>query len=438
MRRGDEGPAGRALTRLRLRADRSASDPDPRQLGATSEDGFGIVEVIAAFSIVFVGFFALAQATGSSSRMLTKGGQRQVATSEANARIEDFRNIPYSNVALTTQPVRHADASNPDFYVSTDGTAFDALHNGSPEALIVDTVNGQVVHLEEDVTIGVTVMDVYQYVTWVDDPDITGAQNYRRITVIVRYFAAGDTTRSDTVQVGALLTAGTLTIAGGSTLGPTQGSAAPTPTSTPTGGSCDGDVTAPTGGFSILSGTGAQTGYTASTTATLSLAPVDACTPISYRISNDGTSYSGWTTYDAGAPTTSWTLTAGDGTKSVWVQYRDGAANTATAGPETIVLDTTPPTVPGTLTRTVSCNGNDRTVTLTWGVSTDTNLLGYRVYKSVNGGDYSLLGSVATLSMSDTDLKTLTSLSYRVVAYDKAGNEGNPTNVITLSKNQCS
>jgi hypothetical protein len=149
-------------------------------------------------------------------------------------------------------------------------------------------------------------------------------------------------------------------------------------------------------------------------------------------------SYSGWSTYDATAPNPSWTLTNGDGLKSVWVQYLDGVGNESSVGPMTVTLDMTPPTVPGTLTRTVSCSGNDRTVTLNWGVSTDTNLLGYRVHRSVNGDPFTTLGSVATTSMNDTHSKTLTSVSFRVVAYDKAGNEGNPTDVITLSKNQCS
>jgi hypothetical protein len=56
----------------------------------------------------------------------------------------------------------------------------------------------------------------------------------------------------------------------------------------------------------------------------------------------------------------------------------------------------------------------------------------------VNGAAYAALATTAGTSYSDLDKKTLDSLSYKVVGYDKAGNESNPTNVISLSKNQCS
>lgn len=429
MRPGEVGHVRRAIARRCRRICTASVD---------RQGGFGLVEVIAGFSIMFVGFFALAAATGSASRMVVRGGQRQAATQVANARLEDLRNLAYTGVALSAPLVHSSDTTSPDFYVSVDGASYDALHNGILEELVVDAAIGQVPHLMQDITVGTTTMDAYQYVTWVDDPTVVGTRDYRRMSIVVRYLDGNG--RARTVQAAALLTPGSITI-GGSTAAPTTGSATPTPTAEPTAtptGSCSGDTAAPTGGFSILSGTGAQTGYTASTTATLSLAPSDPCSPISYRVSNDGSAYSGWSTFDATAPNPSWTLTNGDGLKSVWVQFEDAVGNRATAGPATVTLDMTPPTVPGTLTRTANCSGASRTVTLNWGVSSDTNWLGYRVHKSVNGGAFEALGSVATTSMSDTHDKGLTSVSFRTVAYDKAGNEGNPTDVITLSKNQCS
>ncbi|MGZ4205384.1 MAG: hypothetical protein ACXVQW_08850, partial [Actinomycetota bacterium] len=73
-----------------------------------------------------------------------------------------------------------------------------------------------------------------------------------------------------------------------------------------------------------------------------------------------------------------------------------------------------------------------------WGSSTDTNFLGYRVYQSTNGGIWTSITTTSTLTTSDTDAKTLDSVSYEVVGYDKAGNESAPTNAISLSKNKCS
>jgi fibronectin type 3 domain-containing protein len=77
-------------------------------------------------------------------------------------------------------------------------------------------------------------------------------------------------------------------------------------------------------------------------------------------------------------------------------------------------------------------------VNLAWGVSNDTNFRGYRVYRSTDGVTWGALGTTSSASYSDTHKKNLDSVRYYVVGYDKAGNESNATNLVTLSKNQCS
>ncbi|WP_164779751.1 cadherin repeat domain-containing protein [Paenibacillus kobensis] len=58
------------------------------------------------------------------------------------------------------------------------------------------------------------------------------------------------------------------------------------------------------------------------------------------RFSNDGTTWSGWLNF---SPSTVWTLAAGDGLKTVYVQIKDAAGNTG-EGSASIRLDTTAPT----------------------------------------------------------------------------------------------
>lgn len=58
------------------------------------------------------------------------------------------------------------------------------------------------------------------------------------------------------------------------------------------------------------------------------------------RFSNDGTNWSAFQPY---ATTAAWTLSAGDGTKTVWVQYSDGIGNLSAPASDTIVLDTKAP-----------------------------------------------------------------------------------------------
>ncbi len=106
------------------------------------------------------------------------------------------------------------------------------------------------------------------------------------------------------------------------------------------------DILPPTGSITINGGAT----YTNSTLVTLTLAALDSASGVAkMRFSNDGTT---WTPADwASAPDyatsyTDWPLTSGDGSKTVYAQYRDNAGNvsTDTIGDD-ITLDTMPPNV---------------------------------------------------------------------------------------------
>ena len=99
------------------------------------------------------------------------------------------------------------------------------------------------------------------------------------------------------------------------------------------------DAVAPAGSVSIAGGAvGTRT-----TGVTLNLSATDP-QPSSgvkeVRFSNDGTTFSPFQAYAAALP---WTLATGDGTKTVFAQYRDGDGNLSPVVSDTIVLDTTAP-----------------------------------------------------------------------------------------------
>jgi prepilin-type N-terminal cleavage/methylation domain-containing protein len=411
------------------------------------ERGFTITELMVALTILSVGFFALAAAASTGLRVVAEGRQREAATEIANGRLEHLRDIPYEKVALNSTlctpacaPTHSSDANNPDNMVSDDNLQFDP-GTGSYEDLVLDTTDGQVPHIESPVAVGPILYNVYQYVTWVDDPvGGSSTQDYKRLTIVAAFNTPVNSGRPRNVTVSALFTTGGVIIEGDTAPATVGSSSSPTPTPTVTpSGSCTDDTGAPTGTFSVLSGAGAVAGYTASTSVTLKPAPVDDCLPIILRFSNDGSTYGSDITYDSFNPSVSWTVSGGtDGSRSIWANFRDGLGNEATFGPKSVILDQTKPSTPSTLTKTVSCSGVDRTVTMQWGVSTDTYFLGYRVYKSTNGGSWTAITTTSTLYTSDTDKKSLDSVSYYVVGYDKAGNESAQSNVISLSKNTCS
>jgi prepilin-type N-terminal cleavage/methylation domain-containing protein len=411
---------------------------DPR----SGSDGFTLIELVVAVSLLAMVAGGFVASLGLGFRTIALARQRQSASSIAEARLEHLRSIPYADLAIDSALTKSADPDSPDFNLSTDGSQFDVDGNGTMEPVIVDPAG--VAHIEDPVTVGTTVMRIYQYVTWVDDPAITGTQDYKRATVIVQYKAPTVDGVSKDVRASAIFSSGTVSVAAATTTvaPPTTvptSTTLPVTTTTAPQSACPGDHSPPAGSATINGTSGAEAGFTAAKNVTLNLSPSDTCTPIQVRVGNEDGTWGAWTTYDPTSPQFSWSVTAGDGTKQVFVQASDALGNSTTIATLSIILDATKPTSPGTLGRTVSCSGSNRNVTLSWGISTDTNFRGYRVYRSTDGLTWSVFTQVSVTTAPDNTLKkSLDSVRYYVVAYDKAGNQSNATNIVTLSKNQCS
>ena len=98
------------------------------------------------------------------------------------------------------------------------------------------------------------------------------------------------------------------------------------------------DTTPPTGSISIQNGTT----YIATTDCILNLHSEDPESGVSVmRFSNDAINWSIWEVYGT---TKEWALSPGDGVKTVYVEYKNGAGLSATFS-ATIILDTTPPEI---------------------------------------------------------------------------------------------
>jgi len=98
------------------------------------------------------------------------------------------------------------------------------------------------------------------------------------------------------------------------------------------------DTSPPTGNVQIDGGAT----YSPVPTVMLTLAASDATSGISnVQASNDGVSFSAWETYTM---LKGWTLTSGDGLKTIYVRFRDAAGNVSAIYSDTIILDMTAPT----------------------------------------------------------------------------------------------
>jgi large repetitive protein len=162
------------------------------------------------------------------------------------------------------------------------------------------------------------------------------------------------------------------------------------------------DKTSPTGSLSINGGAT----ITNNTTVTLTTSATDAST-VQMKFSNDGTS---WSANEALAATKSWALSAGDGLKTVYVQYTDAAGN-AVIYSKTITLDQTAPET--TITAGPANPTNSQTATF----SLSSNEAGASFQYSYDGGPFTPTTSSLNISSIPAGTHTV-----RVRAIDPAGN----------------
>jgi hypothetical protein len=126
--------------------------------------------------------------------------------------------------------------------------------------------------------------------------------------------------------------------------------------------------------------------------------------------------------------TAPWALSAGDGTKAVYVQYLDEAGNETDAVSASIVVDTTPPTVPVIFNQNQMTNQTIFSMTLST-PSSDTN---FRTYQ-LRGGHYSDWADTAETSTFGFTLTQQGPNALSIRGKDQAGNVGSGASVtITL------
>jgi hypothetical protein len=181
------------------------------------------------------------------------------------------------------------------------------------------------------------------------------------------------------------------------------------------------DTAAPSGTISINSGAT----YTNSTSVTLNLSATNptAGDPVfDMRFSNDGTTYGPWVPYAASAP---YALPAGDGSKTVFVEFRNGAGAISAAASHSIILDTTPPVVtkkPAPSFVKGHLGTTNVPISISWaGTDATSGISHYTLEESKDGGAYSVVAS-PTAAKATVNLAPGHSYQFEVQATDKAGN----------------
>gem|GEM_PF-3890134 len=150
------------------------------------------------------------------------------------------------------------------------------------------------------------------------------------------------------------------------------------------------------------------------------------------RISNDGSTWSAWQAISAQFP---WTLSSGDGLKTVYVEVRDRSGLTARCA-DSIYLDKTPPSTPEILDEPAFTNGYSNTIA--WNAVSDA-ISGGVLYEAQCSNTPAFSWVVSSGWISATTY-TFSSLShgytyyYRVRARDALGNTGAYSRIVNSTQ----
>jgi endoglucanase len=139
------------------------------------------------------------------------------------------------------------------------------------------------------------------------------------------------------------------------------------------------------------------------------------------------------------------TTTLANGTHTITAIARDGAGNTTTSSTISFTVNNASPpppdtTAPSTPTGLSSPSKTTTTATITWNASTDTGtnpsgVAGYRIYKNGSGTALTSILVGSPLSYTDTGLTAGTTYTYKVSAYDNAGNESSQSTALSVTTN---
>jgi phosphodiesterase/alkaline phosphatase D-like protein len=115
--------------------------------------------------------------------------------------------------------------------------------------------------------------------------------------------------------------------------------------------------------------------------------------PLKMRIWENGGQDTGWVDY---SPTYPFTLTSGDGLKTVYVKFKDSFGNEVGAYSDTIYLDTTPPEVKNPFVQDVSnSQTSEWRIFFNWAKATESDFTKYEVYFATSStGTFELLKTI--------------------------------------------
>jgi prepilin-type N-terminal cleavage/methylation domain-containing protein len=165
--------------------------PVGRSLFIHGENGFTLIEVLAACALISIGVAATLKIFGATGRSELRSERTEVAVHQAQAELDRLRTVPYGELALTAPPSSSADPKDPGSRV--EGTAL-RIRPDLAEEFVVTPAAGQDARVDpapSEFAVGLrggTITGhIYRYVTWRNESCpfalCDGTQNTKRVTV---------------------------------------------------------------------------------------------------------------------------------------------------------------------------------------------------------------------------------------------------------------
>jgi len=151
-----------------------------------AEDGFGLIELLAAMVMLNIGIIALVTAFSSGQVALRRAGKIATAASLADRQMEGYRAIKYDLIKLDSTSLASTDTTyRNDSSYGADGT-YTGDADSSKNAITVTCTSPVPDYCNPSRLATGADGKSYRVDTYITENPVTSGRNVRRVTVVVR------------------------------------------------------------------------------------------------------------------------------------------------------------------------------------------------------------------------------------------------------------
>jgi Tfp pilus assembly protein PilE len=152
------------------------------------EEGFGLIELMVAATVVLTGVLSAFLAFEASQRADSRGERTAAVAHRSQAELERIMALPYTSVAMESTPTNSGSKNkyDPLNYVVT-GPPAEYQYDWNEPAKKEQFVTGGTLAPSSSWTDGKLTGTIYLFVTWVADacPSCAKSQDYKRVTLVL-------------------------------------------------------------------------------------------------------------------------------------------------------------------------------------------------------------------------------------------------------------